>query len=83
MFDCVTKVFVIFRVHDFFIVVVAFGGPCFDILTKVLSSSYNVIVASMNQEKIVSEVHNVSVVLWIDKRMWCTLQILTFVDLNL
>lgn len=56
-----TRVFVIFQVHEIFVVIVAFGGPCFDILTKVLSSSHNVIVASTNQDKIVSEVHNVNV----------------------
>lgn len=61
MSDGATRVFVIFRVHEFFIVIVAFGGPCFDMLTKVLSSSHNVIVASTNHKKIVDEVHNVGV----------------------
>jgi len=61
MFDGATRVFVIFWVHEIFIVIIAFGGPCFDILTKVLSSSHNVIVASTNHKKIVGEVHNVGV----------------------
>lgn len=61
MFDGATRVFVILHVHEFFIVVVALWGPYFDILIRVLSSSCSVIVASTNQEKIVSEVHNVNV----------------------
>jgi hypothetical protein len=61
MSDGITRVFVILRVHEFFTTVVAFEGPCFDILIKVLSSNCNVIVVFTNQEEIVSEVHNVSV----------------------
>ncbi len=61
MFDGATRVSVILRVHEFFIVVVTFRGPSFDILIKVFSSSYSVIVVSTNQEKIVNEVHNVNV----------------------
>lgn len=61
MFDGATRVFVILQVHEFFIVVVALWGPYFDIFIRVLSFSCSVIVASTNQEKIVSEVHNVNV----------------------
>jgi hypothetical protein len=61
MFDGATRVFVILQVHEFFIVVVAFWDPCFDILIRVVSSSCSVIVPSTNQKKIISEVHNVTV----------------------
>jgi hypothetical protein len=47
--------FPILRVHDSSIVI-AFGGPLFDILTRVPYYRCNVTIGSINQEKIVSQV---------------------------
>jgi hypothetical protein len=45
----------IHRVHDYSIVV-TFGGLPFDILIKVPSFNYNIIVGFVNREKIVNQV---------------------------
>lgn len=49
------------QVHDYSIVV-AFGGPLFDILTKVPSSNSNAFVAFGDQHKMANQVLGVGVV---------------------
>ncbi len=55
MFNGVVGGSPIHRVHDYSIVV-TFGGLPFDILIKVPSFNYNIIVGFVNREKIVNQV---------------------------
>ncbi len=67
-----TKQSIILWVHDSFIIV-ASRGLSVDIFIRVPSFSYNVIVVFVDQRRQLVKFLVLVLVLWIDKRMWCTL----------
>jgi hypothetical protein len=67
VFDNVVRSSPIPWVHDYSIVV-AFGGPIFDILPSVPSSSCSVIVGSADQDTIVNQIPNASSVGSMDRK---------------
>ncbi len=60
MCDCATCTIVNPRVHDFIIIGV-FGGPSFNILTRVPFSNHNVSIAFVDKKKIINQVPSVGV----------------------